>query len=61
MKKLTLAESKILLNPAVSALELLRLSLMELIYDKKLLLIKNRAISKPGRISKCQTLVLLDA
>ncbi|MFT5918137.1 MAG: hypothetical protein ACI81T_004654, partial [Bacteroidia bacterium] len=43
MKKLTLAESKILLNPAVSGLELLRLSLMELIYDKKLLLIKNRA------------------
>ncbi|MFT5915770.1 MAG: hypothetical protein ACI81T_002273 [Bacteroidia bacterium] len=50
MKELTLAESKILLNPTVSGLELLRLSLMELIYDKKLLLIKNRAISKSLRL-----------
>lgn len=50
MERLTLAESKVLLNPTVSGLELLRLSLMELIYEKKLLLIKNRAISKSFRL-----------
>lgn len=50
MRELTLTESKILLNPTVSGLELLRLSLMELIYDKKLLLIKNRAIGKSLRL-----------
>lgn len=50
MNTLTLSEKKILLDPKVSGVELVRLSLMELIYEKKLLLIKNRAISKNVRL-----------